>query len=995
MRPSSGITFGGRYQLASRIAIGGMGEVWQATDLVIGRTVALKILKDEYLGDPGFLERFRAEARHAALVNHEGIANVFDYGEEDGSAYLVMELVPGEALSSILERERVLPTDKVLDIVAQTASALHAAHQAGLVHRDIKPGNLLMTPEGRVKITDFGIARIADQVPLTATGQVMGTVQYLSPEQASGHPASPTTDIYSLGIVAYEALAGRRPFTGESQVAIAMAQINEAPPELPVTIAEPVRNLVYACIAKKPEDRPSSAANLSRAAQALRRGDMAAAIAAVPSLTGGETAFTQLLTPPGSTTATRVLQPGEAGSIRTAETETGVKRRSPWTWPLVAIVSVLAVALIAIIIAFALPNNPDPTPTGSGTPTRSGSPTPSATPTSNTVSIAAGDYVGRPFDEVAAELGQFFEVTRVDVSADSLEAVGTWRTPGQLVDARRIGDELHLVASDGFYGTVGKRVPFGGGPVPCDEVLHPTGPSDPTASLIVTLPVSGELEPLHATEVVGSGQLVLVTDTAAYLATPQWAQDGTNTTAIHRFDIGTLEHTGSGSVPGSLLNDFSMSEHDGHLRVAITAQGNGGFAGGGRPMPIDDVPGTFIEEGDVVVPETPVGTDGSPGVDFVEDPARPVETTVATAEPDPAPDPAPDTTVPQTTIPGDTTTTTEVPSTTSTSTSTSTTTSTSTSTTTSTSTSTTTTTAPTGTTIPGPGLGDPLNKVVVLDTEGNLDVVGSTPWFGHPGETLHGIRFDGATAYAVTFLQTDPFYVLDLADPAAPRVAGEVELPGFSAYLHPVGDGKVVGFGPGESGRQEAKLFDVSNPAEPKVVDSLVLGDDSPVVYDHHAFVALGEDRFAVPVTSWATYYDCVVPSDVGPATDFAGCAPGPSDGIESQVVEVQVDGNRLRELDRLTVKLPEQATRAIPSGDGYAVLAGSSLGTVSDAGNATNSSATTSDTRRNTALTNPRAGGSVAATVSCTAACRGTCVRNASWYAPTRKRSTNGGCTS
>ena len=414
MRPSSGITFGGRYQLASRIAIGGMGEVWQATDLVIGRTVALKILKDEYLGDPGFLERFRAEARHAALVNHEGIANVFDYGEEDGSAYLVMELVPGEALSSILERERVLPTDKVLDIVAQTASALHAAHQAGLVHRDIKPGNLLMTPEGRIKITDFGIARIADQVPLTATGQVMGTVQYLSPEQASGHPASPTTDIYSLGIVAYEALAGRRPFTGESQVAIAMAQINEAPPELPATIAEPVRNLVYACIAKKPEDRPSSAANLSRAAQALRRGDMAAAVAAVPSLAGGETAFTQLLTPSGATTATRVLSPGEAAFARTGETEAGEKRRNPWTWPLVAIVSVLAVALIAIIIVFALRNTPDPTPTGSGTPTSSSTPTPSTTPTSDTVSISADDYVGRPFDEVAAELGEFFEVTRVD-----------------------------------------------------------------------------------------------------------------------------------------------------------------------------------------------------------------------------------------------------------------------------------------------------------------------------------------------------------------------------------------------------------------------------------------------------------------------------------------------------------------------------------------------------------------------------------------------------
>src|SRR3954449_1551778 len=134
MRPVNGVTFGGRYQLSRRVAIGGMGEVWEATDLVIGRTVAIKILKDEYLGDPGFLERFRAEARHAALVNHEGIANVYDYGEEDGSAFLVMELVPGQPRSSIIERERTLSPDRVLDIVSQTALALHAAHAAGLVH---------------------------------------------------------------------------------------------------------------------------------------------------------------------------------------------------------------------------------------------------------------------------------------------------------------------------------------------------------------------------------------------------------------------------------------------------------------------------------------------------------------------------------------------------------------------------------------------------------------------------------------------------------------------------------------------------------------------------------------------------------------------------------------------------------------------------------------------------------------------------------------------
>jgi serine/threonine protein kinase len=395
MRPTSGLTFGGRYQLTSRVAIGGMGEVWQATDLVIGRTVAIKILKDEYLGDPGFLERFRAEARHAALVNHEGIANVFDYGEEDGSAFLVMELVPGEALSAILERERVLSTDRVLDIVAQTALALQAAHAAGLVHRDIKPGNLLITPDGRVKITDFGIARIADQVPLTATGQVMGTVQYLSPEQASGHPASPSTDIYSLGIVAYEALAGRRPFTGESQVAIAMAQINETPPELPVTVSEPVRNLVYACIAKNPADRPASAAHLARAAQALRRGDVAAAAAAVPGIIGNGS-LAAMVGPnygQGAQQLTRVLPVN--GAVNTPTQPTDSRRRNPWTWPLVALVSLLAVVLIGTIIA--LLANPGPKASPTNTPTNTvtpSSPSPSPSPTSDRVTLNEADIIG-------------------------------------------------------------------------------------------------------------------------------------------------------------------------------------------------------------------------------------------------------------------------------------------------------------------------------------------------------------------------------------------------------------------------------------------------------------------------------------------------------------------------------------------------------------------------------------------------------------------------
>jgi eukaryotic-like serine/threonine-protein kinase len=439
MRPVAGLTFGGRYELRSRVAIGGMGEVWEARDLVIGRSVAIKILKDEYLGDPGFLERFRAEARHAALVNHEGIANVYDYGEEDGSAFLVMELVPGEPLSSIIERERTLSPDRVLDIVSQTALALHAAHAAGLVHRDIKPGNLLITPEGRVKITDFGIARIADQVPLTATGQVMGTVQYLSPEQASGQPASPATDVYSLGIVAYEALAGRRPFTGESQVAIAMAQINETPPDLPASVPQPISRLVMACIAKAPSDRPRTASLLARAAQALRRGDVLAAASAVPAvLPAGVAAPTMAMQQPDAATSvmpasapgfeTTLLGVSSGGSGATAATTVAApvtaptrlgpgsgdpgepqrRRRSPWTIPLIVLIVILAILLIAgLVNAF---SNGTPKAAATSRPAAAQSATPktsstaSASVTSSTITVNAADYVGRPYREVVAAL---------------------------------------------------------------------------------------------------------------------------------------------------------------------------------------------------------------------------------------------------------------------------------------------------------------------------------------------------------------------------------------------------------------------------------------------------------------------------------------------------------------------------------------------------------------------------------------------------------------
>ncbi|MBC6493740.1 serine/threonine protein kinase [Microbacterium sp. 4-7] len=429
------MSFGGRYELQSRIAIGGMGEVWEATDHVIGRTVAIKILKDEYMGDPGFLERFRAEARHAALVNHEGIASVFDYGEENGSAYLVMELVPGEALSTVLERDGALSADKTLDIVAQTASALQAAHAAGLVHRDIKPGNLLITPDGRVKITDFGIARIADQVPLTATGQVMGTVQYLSPEQASGHPASPATDTYSLGIVAYECLAGKRPFTGESQVAIAMAQINEQPPPLPPTVPIPVQNLVMAMIAKKPADRPSSSATVARAAQALRRGDLNSAAIAVPAIATGGVASddaTRLLTASGDDGTTRILPTtAQLPTGEQAEEEAEKKKkRSPWTWPLIALIALLVIVLGGTVFALMNQGDPDPEPTQSETVSQTPKPTPTETetPEPELVDVDALGLVGMQCDAAqtaAANAGLQAECVVGNTIAPNANQVGT------------------------------------------------------------------------------------------------------------------------------------------------------------------------------------------------------------------------------------------------------------------------------------------------------------------------------------------------------------------------------------------------------------------------------------------------------------------------------------------------------------------------------------------------------------------------------------------
>ncbi|MBA3523071.1 MAG: serine/threonine protein kinase, partial [Geodermatophilaceae bacterium] len=277
MAPAPGARMGGRYKLHSLIATGGMGQVWRAADTTLDRQVAVKVLRSEFTGDSTFLTRFRGEARHTAALSHPNIASVYDYGEDtDASgehlAYLVMELVDGDPLSDLLARQGRLSTERTLSLLGQAAQGLDAAHRAGVVHRDVKPGNVLVRPDGTVKITDFGIARATSAVPLTATGMVVGTAHYLSPEQAEGKTTTPASDVYSLGVVGYECLAGHKPFDGTTSVAIAIKQIREQAPPLPPDVPVEVRELIERAMAKDPAIRLPDGGAFAAAVAAVQAG---------------------------------------------------------------------------------------------------------------------------------------------------------------------------------------------------------------------------------------------------------------------------------------------------------------------------------------------------------------------------------------------------------------------------------------------------------------------------------------------------------------------------------------------------------------------------------------------------------------------------------------------------------------------------------------------------------------------------------------------------
>jgi beta-lactam-binding protein with PASTA domain/predicted Ser/Thr protein kinase len=353
MPADSAPIYNGRYELVRQIARGGMAEVYLAHDLLLDRPVALKVLFPELSVDRSFVERFRREAQAAAGLSHPNIVSVFDWGEADHTYFIVMEYVDGRPLSAVIRAEAPLLPDRAAGIGAGVAAALSFAHRHGVIHRDIKPGNVLLTEDGQVKVADFGIARAANvDEALTQTGAVMGTATYFSPEQAQGGPVDARSDLYSLGVVLYEMVTGRPPFTADSPLAIAYKHVQESPPrprELNPAIPAEFEAIVWQAIAKDPKQRYQSAQDLRQDLVRFQQGRpvLAPLVSDAPVTEVQQAAATAMLSQAtGARTGVRTAVQPTVRAPRGTEPED----RPPRTGIYVALLLVLLGATAAVVV---------------------------------------------------------------------------------------------------------------------------------------------------------------------------------------------------------------------------------------------------------------------------------------------------------------------------------------------------------------------------------------------------------------------------------------------------------------------------------------------------------------------------------------------------------------------------------------------------------------------------------------------------------------------
>src|SRR6266516_1864704 len=336
-----GTVFDGRYRIGRRLGNGGRADVYLAEDQELGRRIAIKILNDRHAADDSFVERFRREAKNAAGLSHPNIVSVYDRGTAEGTYYIAMEYLDGRSLKELIVSRGPAPVKTAVEYTRQILAASGFAHKHGIVHRDIKPHNVLVGPEGRLKVTDFGIAR-SGASQMTEVGSIIGTAQYLSPEQARGSPVDQTSDLYSVGVVLYEMLTGQVPFTGDTPLEIAMKHLSavpKPPSKLRPEVPHYLDLVVLRALAKHPEERYQTAeemdADLARVAEGLPVGaETADAATAVLSGSGVlAMAPTAIVSPPAPTAPTRPAPPGRTPPAGYYGYEGPPRRRRPvWPW---------------------------------------------------------------------------------------------------------------------------------------------------------------------------------------------------------------------------------------------------------------------------------------------------------------------------------------------------------------------------------------------------------------------------------------------------------------------------------------------------------------------------------------------------------------------------------------------------------------------------------------------------------------------------------------